>query len=103
MALMAQQVCLDHAAVVAVLVGSKGAEQHDAGVVDEYVGAARLGLLALRRRHKRIAVGYVRLDGDGSFTELVAQGLDAVGTARQQGDAESSGGEGPGGRFADAR
>ena len=48
----AEQVDLDHLPVVVALVGVEGAEEHDAGVVDEDVGAAELVLDALRRRRR---------------------------------------------------
>ena len=48
----AEQVDLDHLPVVVALVGVERAEQHDAGVVDQDVGAAELVLDALRRRRR---------------------------------------------------
>ena len=85
------------------LIGAEGRGQHDAGVVDEDVGAAELVLDAVGRRDDRFAVGDVGLDGDRAVAELVGQGLDAVGAASQQRDAVAVGGEGAGGCLADAR
>ena len=42
-------------------------------------------------------------DGDRAVTELVGQGLDAVGAASQQRDPMAVGGQGSGGCLADAR
>ena len=57
----AEQVDLDHLAVVVALVGREGAEEHDAGVVDQDVRAAELVLDALRCGDEAVAVGDVGL------------------------------------------
>ena len=85
------------------LIGAEGRGQHDAGVVDEDVGAAELLLDAVGRRDERVAVGDVGLDGDRAVAELVGQRLDAVGAAGQQRDPVAVGGQRAGGRLADAR
>ena len=77
--------------------------QHDAGVVDEDVRAAELLLDAVGRGDDRVAVGDVGLDRDRAVAELVGQGVDAVGAAREQRDAVAVGGQRAGGRLADAR
>ena len=83
------------------LVG-EGREQHDAGVVDQDVGPAEFGLDPVGGLDDRVAVGDVGLDGDGAVAELAGQGLDAVGAAREQGQAVAAGGERAGGCLADA-
>jgi hypothetical protein len=55
----AEQVDLDHPAVVVALVGGERAEQHDAGVVDEHRRTAELGLHTVCRREQTVAVGDV--------------------------------------------
>jgi hypothetical protein len=67
------------------------------------VGAAELLLDAVGRGGERCAVGDVGRDRDRAGAELVGQGLDAVGAAREQRDAVAVGGQGAGGRLADAR
>jgi hypothetical protein len=81
----------------------KGAVSIDAGVVDEDVRVAELVLDAAGGGEDRCAVGDVGLDGDRAVAELVDQGLDAVGAAREQRDAVAVGGQCAGGRLADAR
>ena len=82
--------------------GGEGGKQHDAGVVDQDVGAAELGLDPIGGRYEGVAVGDVGLDGDRAVAELVGQGLDAVRAAREQGQAIAAGGERAGGGLADA-
>jgi hypothetical protein len=55
----AEQVDLDHLALLRALLGGERPEQHDAGVVDQDVGAAELGLDALGGGDERVAVGDV--------------------------------------------
>jgi hypothetical protein len=62
-------------------------EQHDAGVVDQDVGAAELVFDALGGGDHRDAVGDVGRDGDRAVAEVMGQRLDAVGAAGQQRDA----------------
>jgi hypothetical protein len=57
---------------------------------------------ALRGGDERVAVGDVGRDGNRAGAELVGQRLDAVGAARQQGEAVAVGGQGAGGGLADA-
>jgi hypothetical protein len=90
-------------AVIILSLRGEGGEQHDPGVVDQDVGSAELGLDPVSRRDQGIPVGDVGLDGDRAVTELADQGLDAVRTPGQQGQAEAVGGERAGGRFADTR
>lgn len=85
------------------LVGGEGRRQHDAGVVDEDVRAAELLLDALGGGDDRVAVGDVGLDGDRAVAELVGKGLDALRAAGEQRDPVAGGGQGAGGRLADAR
>ena len=99
----AEQVDLDHLALLGTLLGGERGEQHHAGVVDQDVGAAELVLDALGGGDERVAVGDVGLDGDRAVAELVGQRLDAVGAARQQRDAVAVGGQRTGGGLADAR
>ena len=98
----AEQVDLDHLALLGALVGGERREQHHAGVVDQDVGAAELVLDALRGGDERVAVGDVGLDGDRAVAELVGQRLDAVGAAGEQRDAVAVGGQRAGGGLADA-
>jgi hypothetical protein len=57
----AEQVDLDHVPVVLTLIGREWAKQHDAGVVDQDVGAAELDLDALAViRSRRRARGATR-------------------------------------------
>jgi hypothetical protein len=88
----AEQVDLDHLALLGALVGGERPEQHHAGVVDEHVDAPELILAAWRRR-RRVAVGDVCLDGQCSVAELVGDRLDAVGAAGHQDDAVAVGGQ----------
>jgi hypothetical protein len=81
----------------------KGAGQHDAGVVDEDVRTAELLLDAVGRGEDRVAVGDIGLDGDRAVSELVGQDPDTVGAAGEQREPVAVGGQGAGGRFADAR
>ena len=74
----AEEVDLDHLPVVVALVGVERAEQHDAGVVDQDVGAAELVLDALGGGDEAVAVGDVGGDGDGAVAELVGERGDAV-------------------------
>ena len=99
----AEQVDLDHLALLGALVGGERREQHHAGVVDQDVGAAELVLDALGGGDDRVAVGDVGRDGDRAVAELVGQRLDAVGAAGEQRDAVAVGGQRAGGGFADAR
>jgi hypothetical protein len=73
--------------VVVVALGGEGGEEHDAGVVDQDVGAPELGLDPVGGLDEGVAVGDVGLDGDGAVAELVGQGLDAVRAAGEQGQA----------------
>ena len=98
----AEEVGLDHAPVFFALIGAEGRGQHDAGVVDEDVRAAELVLDAVGGGEDRCAVGDVGLDGDRAVAELVRQGLDAVGAAREQRDAVAVSDQRAGGRLADS-
>ena len=98
----AQQVGLDHPAAVVALLGDERAEQHDAGVVHEDVGASEPVLDALAGGDEGVAVGDVGLDRDGRFTEFLGQRADAIGAAGQQRDAVASGGQCAGGGLPDA-
>ena len=98
----AEQVDLDHLPVVVALVGVEGTEQHDAGVVDQDVGAAELVLDALGGGDDAVAVGDVGLDGDGPVAQLVSERGDAVEPAGEERDAVAVGGEGAGGGRPDA-
>jgi len=98
----ADQVGFDHASVVVVPLVVERGEQHDAGVVDQDVGPAEFGLDPVGGLDDGVAVGDVGLDGDGVVAELVGQGLDAVGTAGDQGQTVATGGECAGGGLADA-
>ena len=98
-----RRLTLDHLAVVGALLGTEGAEQHHAGVVDQHVGAAEFAVHALRGGHERVAVGDVGSDGDGAVAKLVSERLDAVDAPRQQRHAVAVGGQGTGGGGADAR
>jgi hypothetical protein len=80
----AEQVDLDHPAVVVAPVGGERAEQHDAGVVDEHRRTAELGLHTVCRREQTVAVGDVGLDGDDSVAELVGESCDPVGASGQR-------------------
>ena len=66
---------------------AKRREQHDAGVVDEYVHRAERGADNLRRAQDGVAVLHVG-DAGNRFTagsrDLGRQTLDALGAARQQ-------------------
>jgi hypothetical protein len=89
----AEEVDLDHLALLGALVGRERGEQHHAGVVHQDVGAAELIVDALGRGDERVAVGDVGRDGDRAIAESVGQSLDAVGAAGQQRDAVVVGGE----------
>ena len=93
----AEEVDLDHLPVVGALVGGERAEEHDAGVVDQDVGAAELVLDAPRRGDEAVAVGDVGGDGDGVVAELLRDCGEAVGSPRQERDAVAVGGQRAGG------
>jgi len=79
--------------MVIVCLRIERAEQHEAGVVDEDVGAAELSLDSCGGLDDGAAVGDVGLDGDGAVAELVGQRLDAVAASREQGQPVAAGGE----------
>jgi hypothetical protein len=99
----AEQVGLDHPAVVVEELGGERSEQHQAGVVDQDVGAAEVVLDALRGGDDRVAIGDVGLDRDGAVAEFVGQRLDAIQAPGQQRDAMAVGRQRAGGGLADAR
>jgi hypothetical protein len=99
----AQQVGLDHPAVVVGELSGERAEQHHAGVVDQDVGAAEIVLDALGGGHDRAAVGDVSPDRDGAVAELVGQRLDAINAPGEQRDAMAVSHQRASGRLADAR
>src|SRR5450756_1466840 len=83
----AGEVGVDHAPPLVDLAGGERREQHDAGVVDEYVHRAERGADNVRRVQDGVAVLHVGDAGD-RFTagscDLGRQTLDAPGAARQQ-------------------
>src|SRR5699024_2009216 len=98
----AEEVHLDHGSVVLALLRGEGAQQHDARVVDEDVGAAEFVLHARGGGQEGVAVGDVGADGDCAAADVVRDRGDAVDAAGEQSDGVAGSGELSGGGFADA-
>ena len=90
--------------MLVALIGAERAVQHDAGVVDEDVGAAELALDAVGRGERATSRSVTSASiAIAPSPSSCGQRLDAVGAAGQQRDAVAVGGERAGGRLADAR
>ncbi len=83
-------------------VGVEGREEHDAGVIDQDVGAAQLGLDAISSRGQGVIVGDIGLDGNCAIAQFIGKSPDPVGASREQGEPEAAGGQGMRCSFADA-
>ena len=99
----AEQVDLDHLALLGALIGGERRQQHHAGVVDQDLGATEVVLDALRSGDERVAVGDVGLNRDRALAELAGERLDAIRAAGQQRDAMAVGRQHAGRRLSDAR
>lgn len=81
-----RRVDVDHVPVVVALGGRERAEQHDAGIVDQYVRTAEFLLHVLGGGDELFTVGDVRLDRECARPKLSGEGRDPVGTSCEQCD-----------------
>jgi len=92
---------LDHLPELIALLRCKRRQQHDAGIVDEDIGAAEFLVHTLSRRNKRVSVSHVRLNGNHFVAKLSCEGLDPVDPAGEQCEPVPACGQGAGCRRAD--
>jgi hypothetical protein len=81
-----KRLTLTNLLLLLALLGRKGAQKHDAGVVDEDVRASELVMDPLGRGNQRVAVGDIRLDGDSAIAQLLSERIDPIHPPRQQRD-----------------